>query len=571
MVRDITAMIERYKYNLSILAIATIGLLTQTASWAQLPKYVRDDVGLCVYAREIPARTEQLLASELRQRIESTSIVTRWRRSNDYLKMQAIVEQVENHSGRSVQELMLSLLGTESLLAVYPSTQEGNLRPSAVFLSIPVDSSATQATLDLWNSLDRAVVEPLGKNVFRRTAKGAQLYYHLSKGLFAFSDREELVTELAVSTSSGFENSLLKSPAWSRAVESLGETNWMIGFAVPARWKAIWGDASQDPIPSMLLHLESLVVGFHGQHGLHYRANLIFPSGQEPTLLRSYRETHAAPEGDWVKIDNNTLFTAFGRGGPDYLSAVLRGELEREKSAEAIAVYEVLRGLLLGRDPLNDVLPKLGSSWQFTLESAEQAGLFPWRVSGEIEFAPADSTAIGDDQPTLQASLSNLLRTSIQLASRLLPQGPGGDRSPFEEQLANGSILHGFELGWGLEPTVGVGSKKLVMAGSREHAKFLLEGSIPDKSTGVSTEISRKMQSSQGGAYLNLIQLRKGLVDHRNLLIRLQRMDESQQAKANSELDRLTDLLSLFDSAYAFLATSEGMMTLQWGAETPAN
>ncbi|HUG18892.1 MAG TPA: hypothetical protein VMM56_07920, partial [Planctomycetaceae bacterium] len=390
---------------------------------AELPDFVRADVGLCLHVREIPAWTEEIKSSEIRTRLETAPFFQRWKSSGNYTGLKTTIRELEKMLGRPLSDVLRSTFGQEILLAVYPDAGE---KPAGVMMTRPANRGQTQELIDLWNRLEGAVIVPVDDRYMRRTSpKGPQLFYFLSDELFAMSDREELIAELGPA---GFENSLAHSVRWKRAIESLEEANWAIAYFQPDRWKhhltVEHRDSFEEALFQQIGRMESLAAGVEGRNGLHVRMNLLYPADSEPVSLRTYRELHSEPIPDWSELSARTILMVVGQGGPDFLAEFLKQHATR--SRDTLAGFEVVRGLLLGRDPLEEVLPLLGRHWMVSVSSQPDRADFPWDFVFQLEFEEStaqNSASSGDGNPArsgLHQSLQNLVRTAVRIAGLFL-------------------------------------------------------------------------------------------------------------------------------------------------------
>ncbi|HSG70003.1 MAG TPA: hypothetical protein VLA12_06280 [Planctomycetaceae bacterium] len=542
---------------------------------AELPDFVREDVGLCLHVREIPAWTEEIKNSEIRTRLEAAPFFQRWKSSGNYTGLKTTIRELEKLLGRPLSDVLRSTFGQEILLAVYPDAGE---KPAGVLMSRPANREQTQELIDLWNRLEEADVVPVDDRYMRRTSpKGPQLFYVLRDELFAMSDREELIAELAELGPAGFENSLAQSVRWNRAIESLEQTNWAIAYFQPDRWKNLLTIQHRDPFEKAFFEelgrLESLAAGIEGKDGLHARFNLLYPAGREPESLRHFRERAGESPANWSELTSRTILIAAGRSDPGYLAEVLKRQAP--KSRETLAAYEVLRGLLLGRDPLDEVLPHVGRHWHYSIVSQPDRIAFPWdlRLRLDLEELPSGNSANrgaeAPARPDLHTSLQNLVRTLVRIGGLFLSEPLASRSQLFSETLPNGATIDGFETVLGLSPAIGIGNGQLVVSNSRPLVERELTNSEENpESLALSGRLAPLASKCCLGMYLNLKELRASLSAHAEAVLRLLKKDESQLPDAKRRLEQQLQVLSLFDSAYLFGTLSKELVSVHFGIES---
>ena len=536
-------MMRNYRPN----SIGLLFLSVTLSCWgtvvlcAELPDFVREDVGLCVHISDIPAWSHEIEQSESRRRLEETSFFQRWRGSQDFKGLKLMMGQIEKSLDHPLPELIRSTLGQEAILAVYPKGGEGLV---GVLMTRPSHREHAQELIDLWNRLEGAKIAPVDEQYVRRTSpNGPQLYYLLRDDLFAMSDQEELIAELANLGPEGFPKPLSQSPRWTRALGSLEQSNWAVAFFQTHRWEqylsSARGDSFEESFFRQIGRTESLIAGAEGRDGLHLRINMLYPVGSEPDRLTQHRKRHGDEPTRWRGLNSSTILMAVGRGGPDYLAEFVRSQ--SPKSREMLAGFEVVRGLLLGRDPFDEVLPQLGRHWQFSIDSQPERASFPWDVQLQLtldEFSVRDSTSPNNefvDRPSLQACLQNLVRTLIRIGGHFLSEPLASQSQSFSTTLPNQTTIDGFDTVLGLSPTVGISNHKMVVSNSRSMVERELSRSDdPANAQILSDRLAPLAENCSLGIYFNLNEFRTSLSEHAEAIFRMQNISKRIDNRARN-------------------------------------
>jgi len=93
-------------------------------------------------------------------------------------------------------------------------------------------------------------------------------------------------------------------------------------------------------------------------------------------------------------------------------------------------IRQILSGIFLGHDPLNEILPRIGPDWQLSLhprENSDDPLALPCELVASVNYQPGDL-----DSPAGKASAQSALTNGLHSLLHLIALGESNKRQPVE-------------------------------------------------------------------------------------------------------------------------------------------
>ncbi|MBD3675317.1 MAG: hypothetical protein HUJ26_17525 [Planctomycetaceae bacterium] len=530
-----------------------------SVSASDLLDRVRNDAGLCIVVDDFPARAEELAQSPLRQRLESLTLYQSWSASSDVSKLKQTASQIEGLLGEPVPKAILNLIGKQAVLAVYPQAEGG---PSGLLLTTPKQLKDAERLLDLWNVLEKAAVTQQQAGYWKRVTDRATVYYLLREGLFAMSDRESLIREIAEGKKAAVEKPLAQDPVWKQSMSRIREQSWIRVWFRPKLWGGVVEvpeiDGPQGILLKQLKSAASVVLEVDTEKGLHAGVHFNYQPGKEPKLLSRYRATYPGQAGILGVASDETLAAMTGRGGLDLVGRILDRQSTENQDQQYLRT--ILKGLLFDKDPYTDLLPSMGNHWSFEIRREDSQSKHPVNL-----LVSASLDRDWEESPNLPHSLHNLLRSAIRFLA--ISEGNSATDVTTEDLTGNTQISY-YSSRRVLEPSVVVTKERLFLASNQDRARrAVLEESDSSSQTGPLTYLTdRDLADSQAGVFINFNTTREVLEEQPDELLEMFHVPEERRPSAKESLLLTADTLQLFDGIYGTWLCREGGWSLFWGA-----
>lgn len=455
--------------------LSACGLLHADEVMDRLVRLVGSDAGLCV---EVPRLDETLTAfeqGEFFQRLQHSRIYARWKTSGEYRRVAEIAGVVEKHTGKPARQFVREIFGTAVVVAAY---SEPGPKMSAILMSEAMSREALEAAITAWNHLEPSHIEAIpsgGRTYYKRfcAAKpghpASTLYYATLDRTLLLSDREELVRRaLTLADQSGQEGSLLALPAFQQARRSLTSAcaarayvnprafDAMLGVsagetessAITSKAQAIdsktvaQGEAAKFPhsptcrtIQAAWRRCEWLAIDVQTDRGIVLEAIARYrTAGLSAEARQLIGAMSGAPELLRLAPPDAFVILACRQPFGNLLRRVLVGQAKAQPSPDWESIRQVSRGLLLGLDPIDEVLPSFRENF---------GGYMVPRQGAKPEELPLDGL-LAAELPGVESPGHASGRAST---SRTAPPGP-------QEAIALGETARADSIASRLPPSV---------------------------------------------------------------------------------------------------------------------
>lgn len=564
---------------LACVTFATAAAYAEDAT-QQLLSLVGDDVGVCI---EIPRLEEHLTvvkSSEFPKRLKASALHKAWLESAESQKLRKSRESIEKHTGKSIEQLACDIFGNTVVIAVYSGGENG---AAAVLLTEADSVEVLDATLVAWNQSEPQETvsrEHAGKTYYSRMRipsddkQTKPIYYTKLNTLFAISDDEGLIRRVldreAVRTSAEtLTGGLLQSATYQRARQSLsGKNPFALAYLNPRAWDNLFpspetGSRGDQFVGRIWRRLESLAISLDLEQGIVLEAGVHYDDqNAAPRWTQAVERMQGQPE--FLRhVPENAVALFAGRHDLSGLVNIIAREASAEMEQHQWEAFrQVSRGLLLGLDLFDDVLPGMKPNWggyavprASSSHDADDAIPLDGLVSLEFASILAKSENVKPENKTsLRDALDNGLNTGLNLAAAFFNSGSSKTPAVVRTKESHGAIIRWIDGLSGYRPAVTLTADHLAFASSPELATKFVDtantgASPPHK--GLNRCREAYFPDDNQIVYIDVAALRKLMEEYRTRLVK-----SAAEANALSTTDceerltRLLDVSSLVDSAF---------------------
>jgi hypothetical protein len=598
----------------------------------RLVRLVGRDAGLCV---EVPHLDESLTAfeqSEFFQRLVRSKIYAEWRTGIQHRKLAEIAAVVEKHTGKPARQFIREVFGTAVVVAAYA---EPGPRMSAILMSEATSRETLESALAAWNRVEPPQIETITFSThtyFKRTCApkpgrpSVTLYYATLDRILLLSDREELVRRtLALSDRKNSSESVLDLAEFQQARLSLGSNCAARAYLNPRAFDAMLSVHASGSETSRLAapnkveespvcrtiqaawrRCEWLALGVQIDRGIvvegiaQYRTN-----GMSETAMRLIHSM--AGPAELMRLAPPDAFVVLACRQPfgTFLRHLLIGQAKEQPSADWESFRQVSRGVLLGLDLIDDVLPSFRENIGGYLvpRSGAKPGELPFDGLLAAELPSHESSinnhpspirpnetgpkepALRDNgpahgRPTVRDAVDNGLNMTLNAAAAYFNMRANGTPAIVRTEIKPESGTH---LRWleGLgpyRPAYGMTPRYLVLSTSpqavmtfakresEEHARPAAQAASGQGPAGIAELAARYFPKENQILYIDTVAIRRFLDTHGQQLIEhAVRVGSIPPAHAEKALAKFVDVTGLFDAVFVAARLGDGSARLVIG------
>jgi len=609
--------------------VSLAGLLLPAIVQAEeLLNLVGDDAAACLHVRDFSRHRAGLESSELITRLKQSPFVRDWLESDGYRQVDIVRRAIEAASGQPLNQSVEELLGQEFAVALY--TVPGGT-PDVVLLLNARSDQAIQRALDTWSQLDpQQTVQQTwrGFACVRSTGHSkATVWYARTGTTLIVAQSESRLHDLlgrwpgasgkneaggaAVTGAAG--NSADDVPEGLRAaVRRRNNSEVASVYVNPRAWDSHLAqpqDAAGRAILSLWKRFRCVTLRLRHEQDLMLELTADYDPQGLPDAWRDWSRQISTSRLPLDQIpDDDVVFAAAGRFPAPQLAELIRQYLPTGADAprHVVSQRRLIQGLLLGLDPIDDVLPGFGPhwlAWVVARQPAESA-TFPVDVILAVERvqqnddssaanATLNSTTVpagssteavageepapaGDKPSRVDQALHNLLIAGLNVLSAAHNTRTSQEISTLHRRTYGNSTVYWAEPVATVRPAGAILAGHLLLATSPELcARFLTQNS--DLSAGAPSETvaeptSRDARNPMGAVQtlmVNSSAARELLSQHEDWFQRQAERDGLSREEFAQRLSDLHGLLNLMDSAWltASLGETSASLTLGLTAE----
>uniref|UniRef100_A0A7C4LN40 DUF3352 domain-containing protein n=1 Tax=Schlesneria paludicola TaxID=360056 RepID=A0A7C4LN40_9PLAN len=397
---------------------------TVLAADGSLAEWIGADAALFVEVRELDRHWRDLAESELGRRWTASPKRTEFWQSPAGTSWSVLDAHVGAATGLSFTAHIRQLFGDAVALALYLPDDGA---PRGMLAARAVSEAALDRALQAW---DR--VEPPLRIERKTTAGGAyarrvvkkgdseqSLFFARRERVFLLSDHEALIRECLdrggqrpAEASGGSSDRLSAVPEFAAAAARFPQDSVAVVFLQPRRWDAVLQrDFGASPSARHWMEvwksIRSCSSWVTRERGLRLELLVQLDEERVSSEWRAFAEP-SAPPSILSMISPETVAVCGARMRPNWLLAQWQQVLAERDREQVAKARRLLRGLLQGHDPLDDVAANLFGDWGLVLErhaaadsagsteSAEPAWWTGWTLTGVFWPSSGWSHALRD-------------------------------------------------------------------------------------------------------------------------------------------------------------------------------
>jgi hypothetical protein len=604
---------------------ATASLATADDSVDRLVRLVGRDAGLCV---EIPRLEETVTAferGEFFQRLQRSRIYADWQSGTEYRHARGIVTVIEHFTGKSFRQFFHDMFGRAVVVGVYA---EPGPEMSAIMLTETSSREALDAVIEGWNRAEAQqtdAIEFAGQTYYKRTCSAKSgpgtmvLFYCKFDRILMLTDREEWIRRsLTLARDPGASESLLGLPAYQEARKSLQGGQAARAYVNPRAWDRVLGfthapdpgstsvassgtsktsptaSAATPPPAAFSKALEGawkrcewLSLGLQVDRGIVVEAVVRYSMDGVSEQGRQWIRSMSGPADFLRLVPHNALVAVAGRQA---FGDLLKHLAPQNEAGALDSVRQVSRGLLLGLDPFEDVLPAFRENFgaylvprrdpkpdDLPLDGLIAAELPPAEttIAPRAGFAPAPvgprtSNVTPERPPTFRDALDNGLNIGLNLAAAYFNMRATGKPAVVRTESSGPTRTRWVDSLGPYQPAYSLTSRFLVLATSPQEVRHFISregasapGTIPPA---IDALAKRYFPNENQVIYIDTAGIRRFLVEHGQQLVQhASRVRSISPTDANEVLTHFLDVASLFDAVFAAGRIGEGSARLVVG------
>jgi hypothetical protein len=535
---------------------------------------VGPSAAVCLHIPQLESTWTKFQGSRLATRLREFPPAARFLSGAGFQKWMLVEEHVRRTTGNSLSKHLLGVFSQSVVVAIY--LPEGK-PPTGVLIAQARDSDALKTALQAWSSLDPQHVtrslEHKGQAYLRRAKSAAStevMYYTILGRTIALSDNERLIQQVIEHHAAGgvglgpvYEKNKSRLPAESAAYLYINPRIWdrvvndALGHSSDAAWiKPIY---RQLAAISAALNLDDEVV----------LTLVVDTTGASvPSIWRQFVDGTQG-EINWAqRIPASAVVAISSRLDFRPLIQIWQTLSSDAKTEDFARGRHALKSVLLGRDLVDDVLPRVLSNWTVALIPAAHpvAGGPPLDLTGRFEWPNDDAT--GNRLPALGRSLDQAALFGMTSFAAMTSHQRGSRDSTtvlVESESADDGTLRTLA---GLKtwtPSILVTSSAALVATSRASLP-----SAPNESsatTRLSAFADRYFRSTSQLLWLDSTRLQQVLAVHGDWISRqVEPESADRQERVRKQLMKLEEVTRVFDAAFVAAGLNEDHIRVVVGA-----
>jgi len=579
--------------TVAALFLPCVAVAQSSADARPLTRLVAADVGLCVEVSQFAKTWPAVAQSDFFKRLERLSFYRKWKTGSEYRKLLQTRAGIVAVTGKPFARFADELFGDEVVVAVYVDDRG---RPQGVLLTRTASIDVLNAAIESWNRAEQPTTSTHGESghryfrrvVGRKSGKTETLYYAKLGRTLAVSDHEAMIrrvidldrmTGAARRPDDLSGKSLLESTVYQRAAGSLPAKTVASVYFNPRAWDNQFAAGSNRSAAGQVLaalwrRCRSVIVGLRLERGIVIDAIADYDGTGAPQEWTHFVRQTAGPPTFFQKVPRRALLAFAGQFSPSSLQQLINRQISAFPRNRWDSVRQVSRGLLLGLDVVDDVLPELGPNWGIYLVPRTRAGksgnssrLPPVNGLLAIELRAQKSPAPG--QPTLRAALENGLNTGLNILAAMYNLQSSGPPAIVRTRRRKASVVHWIEGIDGYQPAYALTPTDLIFAGSPQLVDEFLAADSRTALASSPDYVNLSQTYFPGAGQLLLVQvdaLRELVRKHAVFFVRKDTTSPARRAREKFENAR--EFLTLFDSAFIAVRITNDQVRLVVGGVT---
>jgi hypothetical protein len=366
-------------------------------------------------------------------------------------------------------------------------------------------------------------------------------------------------------------------PAYQKARSALSPDSFVTIYCNPHAWPdaSVFGGLGV-AVKKMLRpfgdQVESAALGLRIEAGPVAEA-VVQLKGEEipPRFARLVPSTDGTPEF-LEKVPRRAVAFIAGRSRPDWIVELLVKRFFADDRERWDNIRQSGRGLLLGLDPLDDVLPALGENWGAYVAPAKrpEKGLLP--VDGLVALELPEEPA-GEKSSTREA-IENAANTYMSLLAVMTNDSGPAKPAVVRTEASDGHALKWIENYGSFELSAGFTETHFILATSPDLIREYHSSSNEERLISApefENLRTRYFPDHNQVLFVNVAGVRRLISEHGEKFVehgvRTQRVPAD---KARQQLDSFERVLQLFDTAFLAARVENGRVRITGGGTATA-
>ena len=567
----------RINLNVSLAAVALLAAVWHQATQADdLLKLVDGNAAACLHVRGLTENIRKIEGSAFADRLRSADVYKKWLASPEYQQLLSAGAMVSSVSGSPVRQTIESLFGREFVVSLNLTT---GAAPSGALI-IKADGATVESLLAGWDRIDkqdRTKREASGKSYFTSRKAGSpnslQTFYVILDDAFAFShDEAQIKRIIELSAEKNSRESLAGNADFEPATWRRDKNEVVSVFVNPRAFDSLLQTGGDVPpfARSAWKRCRWLTLrGLFENDTLQFQLIADYDSQAAPDWWSKQVGLQAERKLPLHQVPASALLTMSGHVASGSIRDLLKSATGDDDSMpkDVRQVRRVLAGLLLGADPLDDLLPMLGPRWLFFSVPREPAESVTFPLDGlvaiEIQLGGTKT-----QQEQTKAGLENALKAGLNALAAVHNAKTSGEISVLKQRAGVESTIHWAEPVTLFRPAFAVTDRHLVLATTPEICGAFV-ASEAQAARGEAPRADSREDSLANNNQLvvaNSAEARKLLETHSDWFIRRAKRDNISKEEAARRLAELKDALSLIDRTWFCVSGDADTLTATIGA-----
>ena len=567
------------RLNLHIL-LAACGLLT--AVWHQasraddLLRLVDGNAAACLHVQGLKQSIKTVEHSEFAKRVRAAEFYSKWLKSPEYRHLLGAGAMVTAVTGSSVRNTIEALFGREFVVSLHVSS---GAAPTGTLI-LKMDEATIQKLLTIWDGTDkqtRTEIDHNGTPYFSsRSANNQQLppmFYVVLDEVFAISNDESRIRqaidfskdEATVPADSLARNADFEPATWRR-----DKTEVMAVYLNPRAFDSFVSADGDVPSFARSAWKQCRWLTFRSlfeKDQLQFQMNADYDSQASPDWWTRWVRLQAERKLPLSQVPSSALLTMSGHVATTSIRDLLKSATGNEDalSQNIRQVRRVLAGLLLGADPLDDLLPMLGPRWLFYSVPRKPAESAAFPLDGLITIDLKLNGTEAEKSRT-KAGLQNALKSGLNALAAIHNAKTKGELSVLREEAASDTTVFWAEPVTSFRPAFAVTNRNLVLATDPKICEAFIAKGAKAFADRTARENPPALADNNQLILASPAEARKLLETHSAWFIRKAGRDNVDEDEAKERLAKLKDTLSIIDSAWFSVSGDSDTLTATIGA-----
>jgi hypothetical protein len=587
-------------------SVSTIAIVLFACGWQSIAaardlfQFVDQDAVACLHTRQLDVQWQRLCDSEFGTRLKRSSFFQDWVNSPDYQQLGLVKVAVQTASGKPLEQSRQELFSEDVVLAWYhtPGTK-ADLARNCVLLIEVESPAAAKSALAAWNVLERQRTEAHKyrgvdytysvKASADENSKG--FWYAILGDVLVMSIREdriqrtiELATEAtddsgqpskATDKTAGHPECLAVYEPFSNAFVRRHESELAAVYVNPRVLisELVRANKYFSTVKATLARCQWLTLSLTNNESIELDLLADYDSNGTPDWWQDWLQVAKSARPSFKSLSADSLFSMSGQVASPSIAKLILASLKTQSNLpkDLIQARRVAQGLLLGLDPVADVLPAIGPSWVFSVQSRdpEVSTSFPVDSLFAIDVkteATEESPENGKTSVSAEAALDSSLRSGLGVLAGVHNVHAIGQKvSIVKERKVGAATIYFADPVAFFQPAFVISNGQLVLATSPDLCETFLALTANGQTSTVSK--SGNLQSVVASS----VAMRQMLAGQREWFIRQARRDKVSEADAERRLKELEQFLQLLDRAWMTASLDSRTLRVSAGIQAAAS